>query len=75
LPAPEVVEAEPLLSLLMLPDVPALPLAEPVPLSDELFERLDGELPLAPELVLCVALVDEVLLLFLFLCRSPMASA
>jgi len=70
LPAAEPVEAEPLLSLLMLE-----PLVEPVPLSDELFERLDDELPLDGELVLCVALVDDVLLLFLFLCRSPMARA
>jgi hypothetical protein len=74
LPAPEVAEAEPLLSLLMLPEVPALPLAEPVPFSDELFERVEGELPFDAELVLCVALVDDVLL-FLFLCRSPIASA
>lgn len=63
MPALEVVDAEPLLSLLM-PDVP---LVEPVPLSDELFERLEGELPFEVELVLCVALVDDVLLLFLFL--------
>lgn len=63
MPAPEVVDAEALLSLLM-PDVP---LVEPVPLSDELFERLEGELPFEVELVLCVALVDDVLLLFLFL--------
>jgi hypothetical protein len=62
------VEAEPLLSLLVV---------EPVPLSDELFDRLelDGELLFVAELVLCVALVDDVLLLFLFLCRSPMARA
>lgn len=70
MPAAEPVEAEPLLSLLMLE-----PLVEPVPLSDELFERLEGELLLDGELVLCVALVDDVLLLFLFLCRSPMAMA
>jgi len=71
LPAPEVVEAEPLLSLLTPADVP---LAEPAPFSDALFETLEGEL-VAAELVLCVALVDDVLLLFLFLCRSPMARA
>lgn len=69
MPAPEV-EAEPL--LLMLPDVP---LVEPVPFRDELFETLEGELLDEVELSLCVALVDDVLVLFLFLCRSPMAMA
>jgi hypothetical protein len=58
------VEAEPLL------------LVELVPFNDELFERLEGELPFEDELVLWVALVDALsLLLFLFLCRSPMARA
>jgi len=65
---PPAVAAAPLVSLLML----ELPV-ELVPLSDELLEIVEGEL----ELVLCVALVEDVVVsvLFLFLCRSPMASA
>jgi len=55
------VEPEPLL--------PVVLVVEPVPFSEELLERLEGELPLDVELVLCVvALVEAVSpLLFLFL--------
>lgn len=66
------VDAEPLLSVLA---VPLDGLVEVEPFSDELFDMLEGEAPLLVELVLCVALVEDVLLLFLFLCRSPMARA
>jgi hypothetical protein len=65
--------AEPDVSLFI--ELEPVPLVDEVPLSDELLERLEGELPFDCELVLWVALVEDVLLLFLSLCMSPMARA